>query len=404
MTSVKAERPRAGQNLPVTAHLAIALALALLLAACASLPGGEEEGLRAAGWPRVEPRPTRASDWPTEEFPKARFEYRSIEAGEAMSGGPPRDGIPALTAPAFASPEDAARWLGDAEPVAVVAGGGEAKAYPYRILTYHEIVNDVVGGVPVAVTWCPLCNSGLAFDRRLAGTTLEFGVSGRLRKSNMVMYDRQTESWFQQIDGQALAGILTGAVLERVGMTVLSFADAREAWPGLVVLDQERTGHQRSYGRNPYTRYDAEENFPFLLGPGEFRVGSGLSPMARVVVFEEPDAEGLPVVPLVDLEEAGVIRVGPYLVAAAGSHASPLDTQEVAGGREVPQATVWFAPGGGRWTLADGAMVGPDGSRHDPVSGRPLDVGGEALRPARHSVHFWFAWSVFDLDAEIWAP
>ncbi|MGB6850975.1 MAG: DUF3179 domain-containing (seleno)protein, partial [Thermoanaerobaculia bacterium] len=140
---------------------------------------------------------------------KTDFSRHDLPFSEILSGGVPRDGIPPLDKPEFATVDEAGRWLEDQEPVISFEINGEAKAYPLQILTWHEIVNDVVGGVPVAVTFCPLCNSAIVFDRRLGGVLYDFGVSGNLRSSDLIMWDRQTHSWWQQLTGEAIVGELT---------------------------------------------------------------------------------------------------------------------------------------------------------------------------------------------------
>ena len=132
------------------------------------------------------------SDWKTD------FSLHSVPYSEILSGGPPRDGIPPIDNPEFTTFDDANEWLGDQEPVIIFKINGDVRAYPLQILTWHEIVNDVVGGVPVAVTFCPLCNAAITFDRTLDGVVHDFGTSGRLRNSDLIMWDRQTESWWQQ--------------------------------------------------------------------------------------------------------------------------------------------------------------------------------------------------------------
>ncbi|MYK33040.1 MAG: DUF3179 domain-containing protein, partial [Boseongicola sp. SB0670_bin_30] len=160
------------------------------------------------------------------EWPNTDFETTSIENWrEIMSGGPPRDGIPALSAPEFIAVAEEDR-IGDREPVITVEMDGSVpRAYPVRYLTWHEIVNDTVGGVPVAVTFCPLCNSGLTFDRRVDGRVLTFGVSGKLRNSDMVMFDRETESWWQQAIGTGIVGELTGVELVPLPSWMESWAE-----------------------------------------------------------------------------------------------------------------------------------------------------------------------------------
>ena len=137
---------------------------------------------------------------------KTNFEKHSVPYEEILSGGPPKDGIPAVDNPKFVSQKEADKWLKNIEPVVVVEHKGEARAYPLQILTWHEIVNDQLNGLPVSVTFCPLCNAAIAFDRRLDGRLLDFGTTGKLRNSDLVMYDRQTESWWQQFTGEAIIG------------------------------------------------------------------------------------------------------------------------------------------------------------------------------------------------------
>ena len=140
-------------------------------------------------------------EWPNTDFGKSDVPFTEI-----LSGGPPRDGIPAIDNPQMIR-VDQSKNIPNREPVMVVELDGEtARAYPIRYLTWHEIVNDQIGDVPVAVTFCPLCNSGITFDRRVADAVLSFGVSGKLRNSDMVMYDRETESWWQQAVGQGIVG------------------------------------------------------------------------------------------------------------------------------------------------------------------------------------------------------
>ena len=192
------------------------------------------------------------------------FSRHSVPYSEILSGGPLRDGIPPLDDPKFTTFQDANEWLGDQEPVIAFELNGDARAYPLQILTWHEIVNDEVGGVPVAVTFCPLCNSAIVFDRRLDGVVYDFGTSGKLRNSDLVMWDRQTESWWQQFTGEAIVGELTGKKLTFIPASIISWTDFKAANPEGTVLSQD-TGFNRSYGRNPYAGYDEADNPPFLF-------------------------------------------------------------------------------------------------------------------------------------------
>ncbi len=207
------------------------------------------------------------------------WDKRSVDLGEIMSGGVPRDGIPPIDRPRFVSVKKAAGWVGDREPVIMLALGGDARAYPLQILTYHEIVNDVVNDIPVAVTFCPLCYSAIVYDRRIDGRLFDFGVSGMLRNSDLIMYDRQTQSLWQQIEGEAIVGELTGTKLEPVAAQIVSFKQFAEKHPQGQVLSRQ-TGHTRPYGNNPYAGYDDISNRPFLYrGTYDDR----LPPMEKVV-------------------------------------------------------------------------------------------------------------------------
>ena len=188
------------------------------------------------------------------EWPETDFARHSVPYHEIISGGPPKDGIPSIDDPAFVPVAEAE--LADNEPVIGVVIDGDARAYPLRILIWHEIVNDVVGGVPVAVTYCPLCNTGIVFDRRVADRVLEFGTTGKLRNSDLVMYDRTTESWWQQFLGEAIVGELTGTRLTMLPSRLESFANFKERAPDGRVQVRGRQ-LRRAYGANPYAGYDS---------------------------------------------------------------------------------------------------------------------------------------------------
>lgn len=210
------------------------------------------------------------------EFPKTDFTTHGVPFEEIMSGGPPRDGIPPIDDPVFAPVAESD--IPDHEPVVGLVIAGDARAYPLRILTWHEIVNDEIGGRPVAVTYCPLCNTSVVFDRRVDGALLDFGTTGRLRHSDLVMYDRQTESWWQQFLGEGIVGHYTGTRLEMVPSRLESLAEFRERAPDGKILVPNNPG-MRPYGNNPYVHYDSAET-PFLYR-GE--LPEELPAMARVV-------------------------------------------------------------------------------------------------------------------------
>ena len=213
------------------------------------------------------------------ERPRTDFTRHAVPLDEIVSGGPPKDGIPAVDRPQFV-PVGGVRDLTDTKPVVAITIGGRSRAYPLCILVWHEIVNDSLGGVPITVTYCPLCNSSIVFDRRIDGRVFDFGTTGKLRNSDLVMYDRQTESWWQQFLGQAIAGEMTGKMLTMRPSRLESVARFRARAPDgevLVPADPDL----RRYGANPYASYDSVAR-PFLFrGP----LPEGVAPMMRVVAM-----------------------------------------------------------------------------------------------------------------------
>ena len=265
------------------------------------------------------------------EWPNTNFENTSVDRWvEIISGGPAKDGIPAIDDPTFKSVADET-WLTDREPVITLEIEGFApRAYPIRYLTWHEIVNDEVGGIPVAVTFCPLCNSGITFDRRVAQGTLRFGVSGKLRNSDMIMFDRETESWWQQALGEAIVGDLTGTQLQSLPSWMESWAAFKTRNPNGLVMEQP-AGFNRNYGANPYVRYDSA-NRPFLYS-GEMPPHDipALSRVVRVVDQAWP---------LTRLAAAGTLTENGITLTWTDGQASALDTADIAAGKEVGNVRV----------------------------------------------------------------
>jgi hypothetical protein len=269
------------------------------------------------------------------EWPRTDFTMTSVQDwSQIRSGGPPRDGIPALSDPVFV--EASARTnLSAAEPViSVELPGARPRAYPIRYLIWHEIVNDRIGNQPVAITYCPLCNSALVFDRRTAHGVLGFGVTGKLRHSDMVMYDRETESWWQQATGEAIVGRLTGTRLRALPAWMESWAQFRERNPdGLVMAEPD---YNRDYGRNPYRGYDTSRQ-PFLydgaLPP------HGLHPLERVVRV------GDRAWPLTRLRRQRQVTEAGVTISWRSGQASALDAGRIAKGRDVGSIRVTDAAG-----------------------------------------------------------
>ena len=215
------------------------------------------------------------------EFPKNDFQSKTIFLDEIISGGPPRDGIPPIDNPKFKKMDMS---MGLEEPVIYLEINNEAKIYPIRVLTWHEIVNDQVGGTPVSVTYCPLCNASIVFDRRFKGQILDFGTSGRLRKSDLIMYDRQTETWWQQFTGEGIIGELAGNKLKKIPAIIISFEEALKINKNKGYENKILKGNAaRRYGDNPYVGYD-KSGFPFLYSGG---LPKDINPMDYVIVIED---------------------------------------------------------------------------------------------------------------------
>ncbi|MDA3859367.1 MAG: DUF3179 domain-containing protein [Roseovarius sp.] len=269
------------------------------------------------------------------EWPDTTFNKTSVKNwDEILSGGPPRDGIPALSNPKFRKVASERRISGTEPVITVEIGGATPRAYPLRYLTWHEIVNDSVGGIPIAVTFCPLCNSGITFDRRISRGTLTFGVSGKLRNSDMVMFDRETQSWWQQAIGEAIVGDLTGTKLKALPSWMESFAQFKARNPQGLVMDEP--DYDRSYGRNPYAGYDSSAR-PFLY-TGE-NPPHGIPPLERVVRV------GDRAWPLTRIRAEGGVREAGVSITWEKGQASALDHATIAKGRDVGTVRVRDAQG-----------------------------------------------------------
>lgn len=276
-----------------------------------------------AGLALAVPALAEPSQW-RGEWPKTDFSRSAVPFDEILSGGPPKDGIPALDT-ARMIPAGSETRLAEAEPVMVLELDGQSpRAWPIRYLMWHEIVNDEVGGLPVAVTFCPLCNTGIIFDRRLGGRVLSFGVSGKLRHSDMIMYDRQSESWWQQALGEGIVGSMTGERLTQLPGWMESWGAFRARNPDGLVMDEP--DWPRSYGRNPYAGYDSLSR-PFLYN-GEMPP-HGIEPLSRVVRV------GNRAWPLDRIARARELTEAGVTITWAAGQASALDTGSIANGRDV---------------------------------------------------------------------
>ena len=262
------------------------------------------------------------------EWPKTDFKKTSVSFPEIFSGGPPKDGIPSIDRPKFRD-VGKVKGLKDTVPVISFSMNGDARAYPLGILMRHEIVNDKVGGRPVAVTYCPLCNAAIVFDASVDGKVLEFGTTGKLRNSDLVMYDRTTESWWQQFLGEAIVGDLLGTKLKMLPSRIESFARFKARFPnGKVLLPDHPL--MRGFGANPYVGYDSAPA-PFLYR-GE--MPKGIQPLARVVAVGE-DAWSMAL-----LRKQKRIEKGDLVLTWTAGQNSALDKRDISQGRDVGNVIV----------------------------------------------------------------
>lgn len=260
----------------------------------------------------------------------------SVPREEIFGGGPAVDGIPALTRPRKAAAAEADRTLGPDDAVLGLTVEDESVAYPIRLLNWHELINDEVGGVPVAVTYCPLCRSGMVFDRRAGKTVREFGVSGLLYNSDLVMYDRGTRSLWSQLMAEAVAGPSTGARLARLPAQRTSWARWKAAHPGTKATLFD-TGHARDYGADPYAGYEDAASLYFPVSHEDARLPR------KAVVFGVSLSEGAVAVPVKALRAGAELRarMGPRTVVFrydGGARAFDEEGRELAG-----VEAYWFA-------------------------------------------------------------
>jgi len=204
-----------------------------------------------------------------------------INTNAIFSGGPPKDGIPSINNPVFHTAESDT-FLHEDDRILGLVIGDTAKAYPVRILNWHEIVNDTFGSTPVAITYCPLCGTGAAFHAEIAGSKLEFGVSGLLYNSDVLLYDRQTESLWSQIRAEGVTGAFAGTALQQLPLVHTSWKSWKTNNPNTRVLSDD-TGFLRDYSRNPYAGYDTSEKLYF---PVEFSSEIPLHPKETVLGVE----------------------------------------------------------------------------------------------------------------------
>lgn len=278
------------------------------------------------------------------------FSKHSIPISEILSGGPPKDGIPAILEPRFI-PLKKADFLKNDDRVLGLVINGESKAYPVKILNWHEIVNDVVGGMKVIVSYCPLCGTGMAFDSTIKGKHYTFGVSGLLYKSDVLMYDHQTESLWSQISRKAVTGPQTGTTLKLLPLLHTSFGAWKQEHPNSVVLSDD-TGYRRDYDRDPYVSYSKNDRLLFPVGKIDKRY-----PTKTWVI---------------GIEYLGVTKAYPFPLLSSGPH---VFNDRI--GSEIVQIT------------------------YDPSS-RSARIRNQAGEDLPSVMAYWFAWTAFHPETEVY--
>lgn len=334
-----------------------------------------------------------------------------VDPHDLISGGPPPDGIPPIDDPKFVDIAEV-DWIEEREPVIVVEIDGDARAYPLQIMTWHEIANDTVGGVPISITFCPLCNTAYAFERpEVKGKITSLGTSGMLLHSNLVMYDRATTSLWPQALGQAVIGPLTGTTLERVPAQIVSWEEFTSSFPDGAVLSRD-TGFDRSYGQNPYPGYDDIDSQPFLF---RGKVDDRLTAVERVLGVEgATEVVAFSYTALRDAAIGGVAAVNTLLGAEElvvfwkEGTVSALDAASIASSRDVGAAAA-FSPRVGKrlleFTVRNGAFVDEQTSSTWSLLGRAIDgpLEGKRLQAADAHDSFWFDWAAFHPETDIWS-
>lgn len=404
-------------------------ALALVLAACGGAAGVTDETTNSTDDTAAVDASTATTSGPTpttspDTFDNAvldpsattsalndrnnpAFPEPLIDVSQIISGGPPPDGIPPVDDPEFVTVAEADEYLADEEAVVYVSIDGDTRAYPVQILIWHEIVNDVVGGVPVSVTYCPLCNSAVTFERVVGGEVTTFGTSGSLFNSALVMYDRATESLWTHYDGTAVVGTAVGERLEPFASPLLSWGDYKELFPNTLVLDRDRTGANRRYGSNPYVGYDNPDGTPFLFRGVPDDRARLQQRIVGVAIDEAAVGFSLDSLSSGDAQATNA-QVGDtdIVIFWKAGQSSALDASGTSDGRDVGSVFVFeqeldgesltFSANGtdfvddqtgSTWTITGLATDGP--------------LQGSQLTGVHHLDTFWFAWSSYQPGTEL---
>ena len=346
-----------------------------------------------------------SGDWTTD------WTRRTIDLGELLPGiqaPDPRDRIPPIDNPRFESIAAADEWLEDREPGVLLEIDGVARFYPIRILTLHEIVNDVIADRPVVVTYCPLCNTATAFDPTINGQVHRFGVSGLLRNSDLVMWDDQTESLWQQITGEAIVGEQAGTRLDFLGASMVRWADFKNTFPEGEALSRD-TGFNFPYGVNPYQGYSGR-SAPFG-GFFDEEIDPRFPALERVVGVTVGEANKSYPFSVIAAEPAVNDELGDTPIAVfwgAEDTADALDAGSVTDGAAIGTGVAYERTVNGRVLTftanGDDTFTDAETGTTWNLLGAALDgeLAGSRLTIATHRNEFWFAWGAFFPDADVY--
>jgi hypothetical protein len=309
----------------------------------------------------------------------------SILLEQIKSGGPPKDGIPSIDSPKFVTD---AEFVSDDDVVIGLKINGETRAYPLFILVWHEIVNDKIGSVPVAVTYCPLCYTSQVFDRRINGAETEFGTSGKLYNSNLLMYDRNTDSMWSQVLGEAVVGELTGYKLQKIPFDLAKWSDWKRLNPDTTVLSTD-TGHLRSYGVDPYGSYytDSDVIFPVSntdgrMHPKEIILGFDHNETFKAYKISDIEKEKI-VNDSIDAQNLILVSIAPSMVRAFDRDVNGQTLEFVLENHVMKDRQT-----GSMWTLDGLAISGPlQGAHLERIPAHP---------------GFWFEWVAFHPDTGVY--
>lgn len=306
---------------------------------------------------------------------------------DIKSGGPPKDGIPSIDNPKFVKAQDA-RFLSDDDLVIGLSINGETKAYPLIILVWHEIVNDRLADLPVAVTYCPLCFTTQVFERKIDGKETEFGTSGKLYNSNLVMYDRNTDSMWSQALGKAIVGEMTGFELKQIPFDLARWSDWKKLHPDTLVLSTD-TGFSRPYGSEPYGDYYTDSRIIFPVKNSDDR----MHPKEIIIGFENEnsykayklsDIESQKIVnDVINGQNLVLVSIAPFNVRAYDSLVDGQVLEFTLEGQKMRDVQT-----SSEWNLDGLAVSGP--------------LKGEQLNRLPFSPGFWFEWVAFHPETEVY--